>query len=266
MTQLYSITGAVWSTKYNASVIDCSARSLTGSFNFGFAGANGPVIAVPISELIYPFTSTTGETYQAVDLFPHAKQSDLLCVLAVTPRSQLGVQPLSIILGDAFLRSAYVVFDLANKRIGMAQAKFNSTGSNIVPFASSGAPIPSATSVSEPALTYSVTGTSAVTSQPVFTQTAPFFEGSAGVAFASAVETDEAITNTATQTTGSPTTGTQGTGSGSQPTGSQTSASSTASKKPNAAASMQPLVWSHFILIEAVACLFAVGFGFTIVL
>jgi len=43
------------------------------------------------------------------------------------------------------LRSAYVVYDLVNNRIGIAQSNFNAGSSNVVAFASSGAPIPSAT-------------------------------------------------------------------------------------------------------------------------
>lgn len=49
------------------------------------------------------------------------------------------------ILGDTFLRSAYVVYDLVNNEIGIAATDFNSTESHIVAFESSGAPIPSAT-------------------------------------------------------------------------------------------------------------------------
>jgi len=37
-----------------------------------------------------------------------------------------------ILFGDAFLRSAYVVYDLEDKRVGLAPTKFGSTASNIV--------------------------------------------------------------------------------------------------------------------------------------
>lgn len=49
------------------------------------------------------------------------------------------------LLGDTVLRSAYVVYDLENNQIAIAPTKYNSTESNIVAFASKGAPIPSAT-------------------------------------------------------------------------------------------------------------------------
>ena len=64
------------------------------------------------------------------------------------------------LLGDTFLRSAYVVYDLVNNQIALAQTDFNATSSNIVAFASSGAPIPSATVAPSQA---AVTATSAFT-------------------------------------------------------------------------------------------------------
>jgi elongation factor G len=59
-----------------------------------------------------------------------------------------GIQPFTqapYILGDTFLRSAYVVFDLVNNQIGLAQTDFNDTGSNIVVFENNGSTIPKST-------------------------------------------------------------------------------------------------------------------------
>jgi hypothetical protein len=67
---------------------------------------------------------------------------------------QLGIEAagdLPVLFGDTFLRSAYVVYDLDNNRIALAQTDFNATGSNVVAFPSQGAPIPSATSASNEA-------------------------------------------------------------------------------------------------------------------
>jgi hypothetical protein len=60
---------------------------------------------------------------------------------------EFGIQNITgtYLLGDTFLRSAYVVYDLINNEIGIAATDFNSTETNVVPFASSGATIPSAT-------------------------------------------------------------------------------------------------------------------------
>lgn len=48
-------------------------------------------------------------------------------------------------LGDTFLRSAYVVYDLHNAQIGIAPASFNPHSSNVVTFSSRGASIPTQT-------------------------------------------------------------------------------------------------------------------------
>ncbi|KAH8774237.1 hypothetical protein BGZ57DRAFT_725560, partial [Hyaloscypha finlandica] len=54
------------------------------------------------------------------------------------------------ILGDMFLRSAYVVYGLESNSIGSAQTVFNSTTSNVVEFsaAESGFPVVSGVSSS----------------------------------------------------------------------------------------------------------------------
>jgi len=58
----------------------------------------------------------------------------------------LGFQPGDdgqYIFGDTFLRSAYVVYDLVNLQIGIAEASFDPSSSNVVAFSSYGAHIPS---------------------------------------------------------------------------------------------------------------------------
>lgn len=78
------------------------------------------------------------------------------------------------VLGDTFLRSAYLLYDLDNNSIGIAQTVFNSTRSNVVEFAAgqSGFPVVSGVSSSS---TSSATGSSAgsggTTSKPTGTGT-----------------------------------------------------------------------------------------------
>ena len=55
----------------------------------------------------------------------------------------LGIAPAGSstpVLGDTFLRSAYVVYDLHNNEISLAQTNFNSTGSNIMEITNSSVP------------------------------------------------------------------------------------------------------------------------------
>jgi hypothetical protein len=114
-------------------VLPCSVGQATGSLSFGFGGSGGPVIKVPISELVLPLYDQNGD-------IPHFTNGEAACQLGIEP-----AQGRPVLFGDTFLRSAYVVYDLVNNRIGIAQSNFNAGSSNIVAFASSGAPIPSAT-------------------------------------------------------------------------------------------------------------------------
>lgn len=124
-------------------LVRCSLAERSGTIDFGFGGEGGPVIKVPISELVGPGS-----------LDPPAY--DTGAALGEPFCDFLGQEAVGfLVLGDSFLRSAYVVYDLSNKKIAIAQTVFNSTApANIVPFASLGAPIPSAT-----ALTNQVTQT-----------------------------------------------------------------------------------------------------------
>ncbi|EHL01863.1 putative aspartic-type endopeptidase opsB [Glarea lozoyensis 74030] len=144
---VYEELGARYYSKLGATLVPCSLAQKNGSINYGFGGVDGPVIRVSVSELVLPLTLTNGQT-------PTFTNGQAAC--------QLGIQPagdLPVLLGDTFLRSAYVVYDLVNNRIALGQTNFNVTSSNIVPFASSGAPIPSASSApNEAAVTQTATG------------------------------------------------------------------------------------------------------------
>jgi hypothetical protein len=78
-------------------IVDCSVRSKNGTFDFTFGQA---IIRVPFEEFIWAYDDTT-------------------CILgAVATDDSSGITAL---LGDTFLRSAFVVFDQTNSQISMAQ-------------------------------------------------------------------------------------------------------------------------------------------------
>ncbi|KAI1361817.1 aspartic peptidase domain-containing protein [Xylaria arbuscula] len=112
-------------------LLPCDFGSSGNYFSFGFGGEGGPVIKVGMDELVIPVQGkfTSGQ-YKGLDA------------------CQFGIQNFTsdpYLLGDTFLRSAYVVYDLENNEIAMAPTDFNSTKSNIVAFPSRGAEIPSST-------------------------------------------------------------------------------------------------------------------------
>ena len=115
-------------------LIPCSYRRSNVSLSFGFGGPGGPRVIVPLREMILDLPSRTGSP-------PTYDNGVPACNLGISASSPAG----GVILGDSFLRSAYVVYDLANNEIGMAQAVLNVTSSDIKLLAS-GTGFPGATS------------------------------------------------------------------------------------------------------------------------
>ncbi|PKS08673.1 hypothetical protein jhhlp_004726 [Lomentospora prolificans] len=134
--QMWEEAGAEFSSVLRQPLIPCYRRDSPGKFTFGFGGPGGPKITVPMDELVLDLT--TGKA----PLFPDGSRykGQEACLFGI---QDFGGPP--YILGGTFLRSAYVVFDLVNNEIGIAQTDFNETDSSIVAFASNGSSIPSAT-------------------------------------------------------------------------------------------------------------------------
>lgn len=139
--QVWKEVGAVYLQSDQNAFIPCDMQNSPGTFEFGFAGPNGPRISVDMTELVLPL----GDNGEQGPPFPSGRyQGREAC--------QFGIQNYTsepYLLGDTFLRSAYVVYDLENNQIGLAKTDFNSTESNVVPFAGKKAPIPSATVVQD---------------------------------------------------------------------------------------------------------------------
>jgi elongation factor G len=133
--QVWTEVGAVYSADFGVAVLPCNMQNSKGYFSFGLAGPNGPRINVTMDELVLDLTSGRAP------IFTSGKyKGQEVC--------EFGIQNFTsapYLLGDTFLRSAYVVYDLANNQIGIAPTDFNSTERNVVAFASMSAPIPSAT-------------------------------------------------------------------------------------------------------------------------
>ena len=129
---IFQAFNARYSSNQGAAFVDCSYATRQGSIDFTFSSVT---ISVPYNELIITQNSYRGED---------------VCILGISRAA--GTTP---VLGDTFLRSAYVVYDLGRNEISLAATDFNSTESNVVPVAS-GVSVPSATPVAN-AVT-SVTG------------------------------------------------------------------------------------------------------------
>ncbi|OGM43157.1 hypothetical protein ABOM_008875 [Aspergillus bombycis] len=170
--------------------VDCQLRSVNATFNFGFGGPKGVVIAAPIYEFVIP------------GIFPNGTQiTDTkgieVCWFGMGPQKN---RPL--LLGDTLLRSAYVVYNLDDKWIAMAPTNFNSTSSNVTEIEPSSS-LPAGWS-SAPNITVGQTATGSITTG-----------------------TSTPVSVSGTQTSGASTTASE---SGTQSSGASTSASASGSE------------------------------------
>lgn len=164
ISDLYDVLGVIQSTlNPQLSLVDCDIIDTQSSdtFEFGFGSStsstnDGIVIRVPFSEIIWRLLGANGKSTTAAEL-----EQDLpftnICWMQLLPLDVLSSDALAL-LGDTFLRSAYVVYDLKNNVIGLAQTKFGSDSSNIVEFQASDREVPRA-SVTAMGVGASVTAT-----------------------------------------------------------------------------------------------------------
>jgi Eukaryotic aspartyl protease len=100
-------------------VVPCNVADTPATINFGFGAANGVTIVAPIAQFVLPFPS-------GVPAPKFRSNGQPACFWGINPS---GSDP--NLLGDTFLRSAYVVYNLDGQQIGLAQTNFNATGSNV---------------------------------------------------------------------------------------------------------------------------------------
>ncbi|KAI7904813.1 aspartic peptidase domain-containing protein [Cokeromyces recurvatus] len=97
-------------------IVDCATAKSSARFQLeisqqaGFS--NNPVIlSVPASELVIPVDGATADTAQ-------------VCMFGIAPLSNSGsIGSNMYLVGDSVLRSAYMVFDMGQNRVGLASSK-----------------------------------------------------------------------------------------------------------------------------------------------
>lgn len=109
----------------NGYVCPCK-NGASGHLDYNFSGAN---ISVPLYQLTYPIQlqSSSGRVVNA-----QFRNGDDACLLLMQASED------HVILGDSFLRAAYVVYNLDSYEVSMGQTKYGVTDTNIVEIDSNG--------------------------------------------------------------------------------------------------------------------------------
>jgi hypothetical protein len=121
---IYKEVGAGYSSTDGAAYIPCDMYKADYNVTFSFSGAK---VKIPISELVF-------KDYAYPD-FP-----DDNCIFGLS-YSEPGVN----LMGDPFLRGAYVVYDLANNEISLANTNYDGGDDDILEIGTGTAAVPGAT-------------------------------------------------------------------------------------------------------------------------
>ncbi|KAI9657032.1 MAG: hypothetical protein M1821_003198 [Bathelium mastoideum] len=125
---IYNHYNADYDESQGAAFVDCNLANSDDSLVFTFSS---PSISVGLSELVI--------------LAGYDQNNNPECILGIGPADDS-----TPVLGDTFLRSAYVVYDLHNNEISLAQTNFNATTTNVMEITNSSVPdatlVPSAMS------------------------------------------------------------------------------------------------------------------------
>lgn len=132
--ELYRQVGAQYDSNNGAAYVPCSLAGSSDTLDFTFSE---PRISVAMDELVL-------DIYTAYGARPTFSNGADACLFGIAPAGAG-----SKVLGDTFLRSAYVVYDLDGNEISLAQTNFNATRSSVQEITGPRA-VPGATRVADP--------------------------------------------------------------------------------------------------------------------
>ena len=133
---IYDALEVTYDEREGTAYCDCRLADTNDTLDFTFTE---PKISVPMSELaINPGPQIDGSYATFQDGAP-------LCIFGISPADRD-----TAVLGDTFIRSAYIVYDLSNNEISIAPTDFNATDSNVVEIGAGKEAVPSATLVERP--------------------------------------------------------------------------------------------------------------------
>lgn len=138
---IFNDLGVTYDSASGVGYVPCSLAEKDVTISYTFSS---PTINVAANELVLD----VGDLY--------FRDGERACAFGIVPAGSS-----TAVLGDTFLRSAYVVYDLANNEISLANTNFNSASNNILEIGSGGDAVPGATAVSNPVTSVVVAGSGA---------------------------------------------------------------------------------------------------------
>lgn len=132
---IFQEVGAFFDENSGEAFIPCSQASVPGTLNFTFSSVT---IAVPMRELVLDVLTNGGNGAPSTI----GGQGTPACVFGIAPALDTPLQ-----LGATFMRSAYIVFDIDNNEISLAQANFDVNGTDILEIGTGKGSVPNATPV-----------------------------------------------------------------------------------------------------------------------
>ncbi|GAE00272.1 hypothetical protein ATEG_05628 [Paecilomyces variotii No. 5] len=136
VASLYNDLQATYDSSSQTAYVPCDLANQDMQLSFTFTK---PQINVDMSELVIdPGENSDGSRPTFSDGTP-------ACIFGVAPAGDS-----TAVLGDTFLRSAYVVYDLSNNEISLANTNFNSTKTHILEIGTGSSAVPDATGVPNP--------------------------------------------------------------------------------------------------------------------
>ena len=130
---IFTALDVQYSQQDAAAFASCDLVNENITLDFSF---NSLTISVPISQLVLSIDSVEegranpNSSDNSEGSYISGGSDEDICLFGIAPSQ--GTTP---VLGDTFLRSAYVVYDLANNEISLAQTDFNSKSSHVVEIA-----------------------------------------------------------------------------------------------------------------------------------
>jgi hypothetical protein len=133
---IYEQVDAQYDSSEGAAYVPCSLANNNTALNFTFSS---PTISVSMSELVIEVSASNGRQLTFSDGTP-------ACLFGIAPAGSS-----TSVLGDTFIRSAYLVYDLDSNEISIAQTNFNATGTNVQEIGTGTTGVPDATLVANAA-------------------------------------------------------------------------------------------------------------------